>query len=162
MRRMCLLGTLLVTALIGAAPATAADRFDVLETTVSGPLQPVRGSDGRQHLVYQLRLHNVSTQVGVVVNAVTIRDAATRRPVQTLTGPDLLANMSLGDGFNPVATTTLGPGQSGVVYLAPTFRSLRSVPQRIQHVVDVAPAPDSDVALFDLRFGRVVVGRTDA
>jgi hypothetical protein len=158
MRRICLALGLLLAALVVAAPASAADRFDVLETTVNGPLQPVRGSDGRQHLVYQLRLHNVSTQLGVVVDSVTIRDARTRRPVQTLDGAALLAGMSLGDGFNPMPTTTLGPGQSGVVYLAPTFASLRSVPARIQHVVSVSPAPGSDAALFDLRFGRVVVG----
>jgi hypothetical protein len=161
MRRICLVGGLLLAALIAASPAAAADRFDVIETTVNGPLQPVRGSDGRPHLVYQLRLRNVSTQLGVVVDAVTIRDARTRRTVQTLDGATLLADMSLGDGFNPVPTTTLGPGQSGVVYLAPTFGSLRSVPARIQHVVTVSPAPGADAALFDLRFGRAVVSPSE-
>lgn len=157
MRRAFLVAGLLV-ALVTATPAVAADRFDVLATTVSGPLQPVRGSDGRQHLVYQLRVHNVSTQVGVVVDSVEIRDARTRRTVQTLSGAPLLADMSLGDGFNPQPTTTLGPGQAGVVYLSPTFASLRSVPARIQHVVRVSPAPGSDAAQFDLRFGRAIVG----
>jgi hypothetical protein len=150
-----------VAALVSVSPAQAADRFDVLDTAVSGYLQPVRGSDGRQHLVYQLRVHNLSTELSVVVGSVAVRDARTRRTVATLSGDGLLASMSLGDGFNPVPTTTLGPGQAGVVYLAPTFGSLRAVPQRIQHVLQVAPAPDSDAALFDSRFGRTIVGPAD-
>ncbi len=148
----------LAAALALAAPATAADRFDVLDTTVSGHLQPVRGSDGRQHLVYQLRLHNLSTVSGVVVEAVEVRDAATRRTVETLSGPRLLADATLGDPFDVHPTTTLGPGQAGVVYLAPTFSSLRRVPARLQHVVRVAPAPGADAATFASRYGSEVVG----
>jgi murein DD-endopeptidase MepM/ murein hydrolase activator NlpD len=161
MRQLVVVAAVLA-ALVCVAPAQAAERFDVLDTATSGHLQPVRGSDGRQHLVYQLRVHNLSSELSVVVESVIVRDARTHHSVFSLSGDTLLASMSLGDGFNPVPTTTLGPGQAGVVYLAPTFASLRAVPQRIEHVLQVAPAPGSDAALFDSRFGRAITGPSEA
>lgn len=141
-----------------AASAHGADRFDVLEVNARGPLQPVKGSDGRRHLVYELRLQNLSAQFAVEVERVDIVDAKRGRTVASLAGAALAEDMNLGDPFAVIGTTVLEPAQAATVWLHPSFAG--RVPRAIRHVIHVAPATGVDPAAFDLRYGRrVATGR---
>lgn len=155
-RTVALLGAL-AGLLLAATPAAAIDRFSPLDVTTLGHLQPVKGSDGRQHLVYELRIQNLSAELGVVVEAVEARDARTGRAVAELSGDTLVPDMELaGDPFARTPTTTLAPGQSAVVWMQPAFARRADVPAALRHVVRLAPAPGSDAAAFDLRYDRRV------
>jgi hypothetical protein len=138
-----------------AASAQAADRFDVLQVDTRGAMQPVQGSDGRRHLVYELRLQNLSAQFAVKVERVDIVDARRNRTVASLSGAALADDMDLGDPFALVQTTELEPAQAATVWLHPSFA--KRAPRVIRHVLWVAPGAGVDPAEFDLRYGRRVV-----
>lgn len=152
-RLLALVATLTAALALAAAPAGAADRFDVLSVATLGHLQPVKGSDGRQHLVYELTLRNVSSEWGVVIDRVEVRNARTDQVVATRAGDTLLPNMDLGDPFSRPHTTTIGPGQTGVVWMDVTFASRAAVPAAIRHVIALQPAPGVDPDAFAVRFG---------
>lgn len=160
MRMTRIVAALLATlaSFVLAAPAVAIDRFSPLDVTTLGHLQPVKGSDGRQHLVYELRIQNLSAELGVVIERVEARAARSGRAIAELSGDSLLADLELaGDPFARTPTTTLAPGQSAVLWMQPTFARRADVPAALRHVITLAPAPDSDASAFALRYDRRVV-----
>ena len=135
------LATLLVGCSSPSAPATAAgpveaaipDAFTaVLVSTVGGPTAPVRGSDGRFHVVYELWLTNAKG-VPATVEAIEVLDAADpSRVVATLAGAALAGSLYRLD-TSPAEDTVLQPDESALVFVSLAFADRAEVPGTLVH-----------------------------
>ena len=100
---------------------------------VLDPPQPVKGSDGKYHLVYELVLTNTSPGTATVESVETI-DSKSGEVVGTLAGAEVAARTTLLDGsLDPVEQ--IGSAQVAVLYLDATFEGLRDVPKELEHRV---------------------------
>lgn len=115
-----------------------ASTFTPIVASFTEPPIPVRATDGRIHMAYELVLTNPLSQ------PVTIRGVRARagdRILQDLTGDTLPA------WFRALGSTApknvLAPGQSGMVWIDATVGDPAQIPQRIQNVIDIEMAkPD--------------------
>jgi len=111
--------------------------------------QPVRATDGRFHLVYELQMLNFGafpatpspTPAALEVVEVALFVASSSAPLLVLDGDALLQRMQLLRLAPSPATTELEVGQSGVLYLDVTFPDRQSVPRRISNRVTVRAIP---------------------
>jgi hypothetical protein len=95
--------------------------------------QPVKGSDGKYHLAYELVLTNTSSGTATVESVKTI-DPKSGKVVDTLAGAQVAARTTLLNGsLDPVEK--IGSAQVAVLYLDATFRDLREVPKEVEHRV---------------------------
>lgn len=117
-------------------------------SVIAEPVVPVRGTDGRIHLVYEMIFTNVSTaparlQSIEVVNP--LRDnrfVGTSRVVAT-DGKDVSTKFRQLGLTDPQLDATdysgrLRAGRSAYVYLDVTFDNLRDVPRQIKHRVTIS------------------------
>jgi hypothetical protein len=100
---------------------------------VLDPPQPVKGSDGNYHLVYELVLTNTSPGTATVESVKTI-DSKSGEVVDTLAGAQVAARTTLLDGSLDPAEQ-IGSAQGAVLYLDATFERLRDVPEELEHRV---------------------------
>jgi Peptidase family M23 len=135
---------LLVPVLVGAmlalsAPAlAAAPQFAPVGVSVLAPPQPVKATDGRVHLVYELTLVSVAA-APVEVQALDVR-AAGGRSLLKLAGAELV--MTAGAPLQ--LTKSLAPGAFGTVWLDVALARGARVPRALVHRLRVQadyPAP---------------------
>jgi hypothetical protein len=100
---------------------------------VLDPPQPVKGSDGKYHLVYELVLTNTSPGTATVESVETI-DSKSGEVVGTLAGAEVAARTTLLNGSLDPAQK-IGSAQVAVLYLDAAFEDRRSVPKEIEHRV---------------------------
>jgi Peptidase family M23 len=152
-----------VAALVGLAgiPASADEELDspdrpaiaapVVWSVIGGPVSPVKGTDERIHLAYELLFTNVAA-TAVRIESVEMIDPT--EDDEVVGTDDVVAN----DGGNVTSqvklfstpgaldaadySTTLPPGQSGLMFVDLTFESRRSVPRLLAHRV-TASVPDA-------------------
>jgi murein DD-endopeptidase MepM/ murein hydrolase activator NlpD len=101
---------------------------------VLDPPQPVKGSDGKYHLVYELVLTNSSPGTATVVSVKTI-DAKSGEVVDTLAGADVASRTTLLGDVSGQTAEEVGSGRVALLYLDVTFDDLRDVPNALQHRV---------------------------
>jgi hypothetical protein len=137
---------LLVAALVGllSAPAQASgartiDRYTPLVQSVMSKPRWFRDTEGRVHVVYELKLTN-GFPVPVTVTSVSVRDVARRRTIERLSGARPPGSMTLLASPTEPATTVPGSGV-GVVWLDVVVPSRRRLPRAIGHRVTVAVPP---------------------
>jgi len=100
---------------------------------VLDPPQPVKGSDGKYHLVYEIVLINTSSGTASVRSVKTL-DSKSGEVVGTLAGAEIAARTTLLNGsLDPVRK--IGSARVAVLYLDATFEHLRDVPKGIEHRV---------------------------
>jgi len=122
--------------------------------------QPVRGTDGRFHIAYELMLTN-TVQFPLDVKRVEVRDAKTRRLLLSLKGRALSSRMNsvagATTGVKPPDTTLLAPSGSAVVWLDVRVRRRADLPSDLDHRVVAAsiPPPGEQSIRFPSRIGRV-------
>jgi hypothetical protein len=109
----------------------------VLATVVAAPV-PVPATDGKVHLAYELQVTNA---LGSDVTLSSLAVKAGERTLLTLTGDKLAYwTRALGAGTKP--TTTLGPGQAGVVWLDLVVDNGTPAPTELSHTIVVSvPKP---------------------
>jgi hypothetical protein len=142
-----LLGALAIVALIapGSAAATS-DNFTPLSARVLHPPEPVRGGDGREHLVYELVLSNESVFPARAVTVRKVIATAGGKAVATLTGAKLKELMEpFGEATEE--TTTIQPGGTAKVLMDVSFPAGRKPPRKLDHELIVAPGPRGSVEL---------------
>lgn len=113
----------------GASEQVTPVLASVLARPAAAPL-----SDGRWVLPYELALANVA-DVPMTVESVEVRDA--RGVVATVSGADLAAHLSIPGRTH---TATLGPGQTGVLFVNVSFSRREDVPTSIEHQLTVRTA----------------------
>jgi Peptidase family M23 len=95
---------------------------------------PVRGSDARYHLAYELLLTNAAP-FEMTLQTVEVRDASTERVVLSLAGDDLARNM------NPVGTPADGTARepvmassgTSIVWIKATVPTRDAIPRKLDH-----------------------------
>ena len=112
----------------------AAGKQTPLLMRVLDPPQPVKGSDGKYHLVYELVLTNSSPGTATVVSVKTI-DAKSGEVVDTLAGADVASRTTLLGDVSGQTAEEVGSGRVALLYLDVTFDDLRDVPNALQHRV---------------------------
>jgi hypothetical protein len=126
----------------------------VIVSAVSTPV-PVLATDGKNHLAYELMLTNTLGQE-VTLTSVVVRSAD--RALLTLAG-DSLGHWTRALG-SVSPTTTLGPGQAGVVWLDVALDKSATIPTELVHTVGVTipkPSPPLIPAVIDEEVAPVAV-----
>jgi hypothetical protein len=122
-----------------AQPSTRAGRLTPALVD-PGPFPiPVGGSDGAQHLVYEIRVTNATSQDLVLAGLTVLARGA---PVRTFSAAEVATMLQPMGGRE--ASDTLGPGQAGVVFLALDFPSAAAVPDALEHRLTVKSAAVGD------------------
>jgi hypothetical protein len=127
-----------LAAALAAEPAAAAgpDSFTPLAADVVAAPWVVKGSDGRFHAVYEVRLLN-TTPLPWRVTRVSVRAGTERgRAVARWSGPRIRSVLS--SLVNRRDTRRVGPGEGAVLYLTFSVRSRSRVPARLVHVLRLA------------------------
>ena len=122
-----IVAALVVTILAFGGSALAAEpQFTPLGAWVSAPPQPVRASDGRVHLVYEINLLSIELggTVPVEVQSLDVRTPG-GRSLASLTGSELVMTT----GAPLTLSTTLAPGAGGTVWLDVTLPRGDRVPR---------------------------------
>ena len=123
---------------------------------------PVRGTDGRFHLAYELVLTS-GVPLAVNVDEVEVRDPRTGRAQLSLSGSALSSRMNpvggtpVGDAPGP--PTLLEPSGSAIVWLDLTASRKANLPDALQHrvVSSTRPPPGDESVSFTSLVGRVSV-----
>jgi len=102
--------------------------------SVLNPPQPVKGTDGKYHLAYELLLTNTSPGTARV-GWIKTRDAKSGEVVGTLAGPDVAARTTRVGDISGETTGKIESGQVAIVYLDVTFEQRSEVPRVIEHRV---------------------------
>jgi hypothetical protein len=96
--------------------------------------EPVKGTDGKYHLVYELVLTNSSPGAATVKSIKTI-DAKSGEVVGSLAGADVAARTVLLGDVSGATAEEVGSGRVALVFLDATFDDLRNVPKALEHRV---------------------------
>ncbi len=134
MRRMALLAAFGAACLIGAlagtaSAATAPPQLTPLTADVPEAPIPFRGSDGRTHLVYEVRVGN-HTPLKLTVQRVQVRTPAGR--VITTLGAKAVAGRLQPDGRRD-STATMEPGTGSLLFVHITLPAGATVPRVLEH-----------------------------
>jgi len=113
-------------------PVGGGEQTPLLMRVLDAP-QPVKGTDGKYHLVYELVLTNTSPGTATVESVKTI-DPKSGEVVDTLAGAEVPARTTLLDGSLDPAEK-IGSAQVAILYLDATFEDLREVPKEVEHRV---------------------------
>lgn len=115
----------------GGAKQTPQGKQTPLLMRVLDAPQPVKGTDGKYHLVYEIVLTNTSPGAATVQSVETLASKS-GKVVDTLAGAQVAARMTLLNGnLDPVQK--IGSAQVAVLYLDATFEHLRDVPKEVEH-----------------------------
>jgi hypothetical protein len=104
---------------------------------VLAPPEPVKGSDGVFHLVYELELTNSSPGTATVESVETL-DSSSGEVVGTLADGDLASRMTLLGDISGETTPEIGSGQVALAFLDVTFEDLGEVPEEIEHSLEAS------------------------
>lgn len=129
----------IVVATCMSTPAGAETRMTPLVADVLAAPVAVLGSDGNQHLVYELRLAN-ATGANVQLNRVEVVGGPSGATLLTLDHAVLAQRLSLG-GRRGAEATDLGVGQFGILFLHVTVDAGVSLPRTLTHRIagNIAP-----------------------
>ena len=150
----------------GIAPGTL---FTPLVAGTYTTPAPVRGTDGRTHLAYELTLTN-ALPLPFQLARVDIRDAATHTVVQSVTGATLAADVTQlihtsldADVPPPTSVAPLAPSSTSVVWLDVTLADGAAVPERLEHLVaGTIQRPDGSTAPAEFVISTVDVAKSIA
>jgi hypothetical protein len=119
-------------------PSPAAAHLTPLLAHALAPPRSAPQTDGVWRIPYELELTN-ATDEAVTIDTLEVRDPARQDAVVAmLTASDIAANLVLPGGKS---ATTLGPGQSGVLFVTLTFPRPEAIPAEVEHWLAVTAAP---------------------
>jgi murein DD-endopeptidase MepM/ murein hydrolase activator NlpD len=98
------------------------------------PPEPVKGTDGKYHLVYELVLTNSSPGTAKVKSIKTL-NTKTGEVVDSLARPAVAARTVLLGDVSGATADEVGSGRVAIVFLDATFDDLRDVPKALEHRV---------------------------
>jgi hypothetical protein len=132
----------------GSDQAATVDHFTPLSGRVLHAPEPVRGGDGREHLVYELVLSNDSAFPPRPVTVRKVIASAAGKTVATLQGAKLSRLMEpFGVLTEKTPRTTIQPGGTAKVLIDVTFPAGAKLPRRLDHALVVSPGPKGSVEL---------------
>jgi murein DD-endopeptidase MepM/ murein hydrolase activator NlpD len=140
----------ILVACFGAGPvATAgpgAEQLTPLVADVLAAPHAVRGSDGRTHLVYEIRIAN-TTDGRVSLKRIVVLDSRSGTTMAELDAQAIGGRFSLG-GRRGSETNELGPSQFGVAFMHVALEQNAPIPAALLHVVEAyAEKVNADFAM---------------
>jgi hypothetical protein len=143
-------------ALAQAHAATPPQPVDPQMTPVTAevltPPQAVTGSDGRRHLLYEIRIANL-TAARLAVQRIEVRDGH-GATLQQMDAAAIAQRLCVG-GRRGSESGELGGSQFGVAFMHVTVPANAPLPQQLTHVIE--GFADKAGASFTLRAARVMV-----
>src|SRR5262245_55944508 len=118
---------------VAAAEPGAAQLTALVADVLAAP-HAVRGSDGRTHLVYEIRIAN-TTDGRVSLKRIVVLDGRSGTTLATLDAQAIGGRFSLG-GRRGSETSDLGPSQFGVAFMHVALEPNAPVPAALLHVVE--------------------------
>jgi hypothetical protein len=146
-----------------AVPAGAVDHWTPLSARVLQAPEPVRGGDGREHLVYELVIANDSIfpPRPVTVRKVIVKAAGAT--VQTLAGKKLNELMApFGEVTEKTPRTTIAPGGTAKVLMDVTYPAGAKLPRALDHELVVSPGAKDSIELSRFPTAPTTVGTDKA
>jgi hypothetical protein len=142
-----------------ASPArAAAPQFTPLAASVLAPPEPVRGTDGRVHVVYEILLQN-DAGVPVDVQSLTVR-ANGGGTLRSFTGSEIPAVMTT---FSNEPTSSLAPDAAGKLWLDLALAPGRRIPRALVHRISArATLPNIQARTWVFDTARTRVSRRHA
>lgn len=132
----------------GGGKQTPQGKQTPLLMRILDPPQPVKGTDGKYHLVYELVLTNSSPGTATVESIKTI-DAKSGEVVDSLARADVAARTVLLGDISGQTAEEIGSGRVALVFLDAKFEDLRDVPKAVEHRVktsfDIPPGFGSNL-----------------
>ena len=126
------------TALLAHAGATSAqppasnpDAFTPLIQTVIAPPWPVKGSDGKYHVVYELQMVNATALPWAVRKVSVLNADDPRKVVASVTGKGISRRMVRMGDRQP--TRRVGPGKAALFFAAGAFDTREEIPSGFIH-----------------------------
>ena len=173
-------GMLSAALVVASAPAATDTPVSPIAVSMVPQKQvtPVRGSDGRYHVMYEFGLTNASSDVQTL-ESVQVLNAANGRRIETLTAADILAGTMLrhpdrvpigaeaieeNEPVEPLDSTTFPANGAAILFINLTFDKRRQIPDAINHRFTVnGVSPFSGLASqFRYRAGAVEVSQARA
>ena len=124
-----------------------------MSASVFAPPQPVRGTDGRLHVVYEILLENTA-EVRLDVQSLAVRTQG-GRTLLTVAGPAIPTVMT---NVSRQPVSSLAPGEGGRIWVDLSLRRASQVPRALVHRLRVGAVLPSGEALtlsFDVARTRV-------
>jgi Peptidase family M23 len=125
----------------GFGPGTgieAGTAFTPLAASTMTTPTAVLGTDGKQHIAYELVLTNATAEAARV-ERLEVTAPGIKRPLANIAGAKLVADMTrlggLPEGAPPAEATTIPAASVGVVWLDVTLPANAAVPSRLEHRV---------------------------
>jgi Peptidase family M23 len=129
-----------------AAPAGAVDHWTPLSARVLHAPEPVRGGDGREHLVYELVIANDSTFPPRPVTVRQVIVEAEGKTVQTLAGKKLNELMApFGKVTEKTPRTTIAAGGTAKLLMDVSYPAGARLPRALDHELVVSPGPKGSI-----------------
>src|SRR5215469_6572115 len=116
----------------GISPDT---KFTPVAGSVLTSPEPVKTSDGKVHIAYELVLTN-TFDFEVDINTVEVRDAASKQVVLSLTGQDLAVHMNpigVARGGGDEGDPPIASSATSIVWLDVAVPSMDAVPETVDH-----------------------------
>lgn len=132
-RSAALFAAIIISSAVGTASAEPLPKMTPLVGEVLTAPRPVKGSDGRTHLVYELHLSNVTDQKANVKRISIFGDRSTK-PLAVLESDAVGERLSLG-GRRGSETRELGAFQFGVAFLHVALEPGQPLPTVLRHEV---------------------------
>jgi Peptidase family M23 len=119
----------------GIEPGTS---FTPLAASTMTTPTAVLGTDGKQHIAYELVLTNATAEAAKI-ERLEVRAPGVKRPLASIDGAPLIADMTrlggLPEGAPPAEATTIPAASVGVVWLDVTLPATAPVPSKLEHRV---------------------------
>jgi hypothetical protein len=116
--------------MVGTASGEGTAQVTPVGMRVDHPPIPVKGSDSRYHVVYELALTNFSSEK-VAVGQLEVLDAYDGKVVASLGAEALAGRLVVNDAA--AVPGSLGAAQAGLVYIHVIFEARDVVPQKLVH-----------------------------
>lgn len=162
--RLLIIAIMTLSVWCTAAPAGAEDGplSPIVVTPVpQQAIVPVKGSDGRYHVLYELQLTN-TLDAGADLSAVEVIDEANRETLLKLDADDIVKGAYLHRLDRQIAPDTMfGPFQSRVLLLNLNFTSKDAIPRALTHRFEISgPDPFTKApGTFAYRGGAVTISQ---
>ena len=118
-------------------------QFTPVTLRIDQPPVPVKGSDGRFHVVYEIELTNFSGE-RAAIQEVSVLDARSGAVITSLDAAGIGERLVVRDRNAPRGT--LGPSQAGILYLHIVFDSASAIPPMLAHRLSIATGSKTIVA----------------
>lgn len=117
---------------LGSVTARAEDFTPVVGSILGGDTMPIRGSDGRTHLVYEVLLMNAKAVPATLERVEVLRGASDTAPLAVLAGPALLAALHT-LGARPAGSAVIPPNEGRILFVNLGFASAAETPPKLVH-----------------------------